>query len=271
MALPAELFGVIGFPLAQTMSPLLHNWAFERAGLAGVYMAWQIPPEKLADFFTAVRTLPIQGGNITIPHKVAAMSLLDEVSSGAGSAGAVNVFYWEQGRLCGENTDVPGFLSPIRKRSFRSALVLGAGGASRAVLTALKEMGVPDIAVTNRTAGKADALAAEFGVHHFPWTDRAHSGADLIINSTSQGMKDKDSENSPFPKEGFKGKGLAYDIIYNPLETRFLKEARDSGWDIQDGLAMFVEQARESFRIWNKGGDLPPDAAAALVKEKLAL
>ena len=271
MALPAALFGVIGYPLAQSMSPLLHNWGFTRAGIAGVYMPWRIPPERLADFFIAVRTLPIRGGNITIPHKVAAMEFLDDVSPRAGSVGAVNVFFWKGERLCGENTDVPGFLAPIRKRRFQSALVLGAGGASRAVLAGLKELGVPDIAVSNRTAGKAEALAAEFGAHHLPWQDRARSGADLVVNSTSQGMKGEDSGNSPFPKEGFTGKGLAYDIIYNPLETRFLKEAGDCGWDTQDGLAMFVEQARESFRIWHPGKDLPPDEAAVLVKEKLNL
>ena len=271
MTPPARLFGIIGHPLGHSMSPALHNWGFERAGIAAVYMAWPTPPEKLTAFFAAVRTLPIHGGNVTLPHKVASMDLLDAVSPRARSVGAVNVFYWEGDRLCGENTDVPGFLAPIKHHRFKSALVLGAGGASRAVLAGLRELGVPDIAVANRTAAKAEALAKDFGAHSLPWEDRASAGADCVINTTSQGMKGEQANDSPFPTEGFKGKGLAYDIIYNPLETRFIQEAKAAGWETQDGLTMFVEQARESFRLWNPGHDLPPEGAAALVKKCLAL
>ena len=268
---PAGLFGIIGHPLGHSLSPVLHNWGFERAGIAAVYMAWPMPPERLAAFFAAVRTLPVHGGNITLPHKVASMALLDAVSPRARSVGAVNVFYWRDNRLCGDNTDVPGFLAPIRRPRFKSALVLGAGGAARAVLAGLRELGVSDIAVTNRTAAKAEALAEDFGVRRLPWDDRALAGADCVINTTSQGMRGDQVNDSPFPKAGFKGKGLAYDIIYNPLETRFLHEAKGAGWDTRDGLAMFVEQARESFRLWNPGYDLPPEDAAAVIKKCLGL
>ena len=128
---PTALYGIIGHPLGHSLSPALHNWAFARAGLPGVYMAWPLVPESLAEFFSAVRVLPIRGGNITLPHKVEAMALLDEISPRAGRVGAVNVFYWKDGRLCGDNTDVAGFLAPLRKKRVASALVLGAGGASR--------------------------------------------------------------------------------------------------------------------------------------------
>ena len=268
---PTALYGIIGHPLGHSLSPALHNWAFARAGLPGVYMAWPLPPEKLAAFFAAVRVLPIRGGNITLPHKVAAMALLDEISPRAGRVGAVNVFYWKDGRLCGDNTDVAGFLAPLRKKRVASALVLGAGGASRAVLAGLKELEVPDIAVCNRTPGKAEALARDFGVHCLPWDDRALAGADLVVNATAQGMKGESVKDTPFPRQGFKGRGMAYDIIYNPLETRFLKEAGAAGWKTQDGLTMFVEQARESFRLWHPGRDMSFRGAAGLVKRRLAL
>lgn len=271
MLSPAALFGVVGYPLAHSMSPALHNWGFSRVGISAVYMAWPVPSEKLADFFVAVRTLPIRGGNITLPHKVASMALLDTVSTRAKSVGAVNVFFWEGGRLHGDNTDVTGFLAPIRNERFTSALVLGAGGASRAVVVGLKELGVPDIAVSNRSANKAEALAKDFGLRFVPWDNRASVGADCVINTTSVGMKGERVAESPFPQEGFTGRGLAYDIIYNPLETRFLADARAAGWKTQDGLAMFVEQARESFRLWHKGADLPAEEAAALIKQTLAL
>ncbi|MDR2489397.1 MAG: shikimate dehydrogenase [Desulfovibrio sp.] len=264
------LFGIIGHPLAHSMSPALHNWAFSRAGIAGFYMAWPLQPEKLPAFFDAARALPVRGGNITLPHKVTSMALLDGLSPRAQRVGAINTFYWDDACLCGDNTDVAGFLDPLAHRRILSALVLGAGGASRAVLAGLKELEVPDIGVSNRTAGKAETLAEEFGVHHVPWDDRTSSGADCIINATTQGMAGEGVDNTPLPARAFRGKGLAYDIVYNPLETRFLREAGVAGWDTQDGLAMFVGQARESFRLWHRDKDMPAREAAALVKRLLA-
>lgn len=264
-----RLFGIIGHPLGHSLSPALHSWGFARAGLAAVYMAWPITPDKLEDFFKAVRLLPVHGGNITLPHKVAAMPLLDALSSRATAVGAVNTFYWDKDVLRGENTDVTGFIAPIRKLSCKSALVLGAGGAARALLAGLKELGVPDIAVCNRSPAAAASLAAEFGVHCLAWQDRGRSGADMLVNATSLGMLGKTLEESPFPGDAFKGRGLAYDIVYNPLKTRFLKEAEAAGWRVQGGLDMFVEQARESFRLWTGGRDLPGEGAARLLRESL--
>ena len=265
------LFGIVGYPLAQTMSPMLHNWGFAKAHVPGVYMTWPTAPEKLADFFIAVRTLPIRGGSITLPHKVPAMSLLDKVTDRAKRVGAVNAFYWEGGTLWGENTDVTGFMAPLKGRKFKNALVLGAGGACRAVLAGLQELGVPEIFIANRTASKAEALAGDFGITRVDWEERASVGAELVVNSTSQGMKGDYVNDTAFPGEGFKGKGLAYDIVYNPMQTRFMKEAAEAGWETQGGLAMFVEQAREAFRLWTDGKDLPAEGAAELVKKGLGL
>lgn len=270
MQTPGKLFGIIGYPLAQSMSPMLHNWGFEQTGFSGVYMLWPTAPEKLEDFFKAVRTLPISGGSITLPHKVTSMPFLDKVTERAKKVGAVNAFYWEGGTLCGENTDVTGFLDPIRSRSFASALVIGAGGACRAVLAGLKELGIARIGITNRTEAKAEALAKDFDITFVPYAERASIGAELVVNSTSQGMKGDYVNETAFPKEGFKGKGLAYDIVYNPVKTRFMKEAEEAGWEVQGGLDMFVGQAREAFRLWTSG-ELPHEGATALVKKALGL
>lgn len=271
MQTPARLFGIIGYPLAQSMSPMLHNWGFEQVGESGVYLLWPVAPEKLADFFTAVRALPISGGSITLPHKVTAMPFLDRVTDRAKKVGAVNAFYWDGDTLCGENTDVTGFLDPIQNKTFKSALVIGAGGACRAVLAGLKELGIPEISITNRTESKAEALAKDFSIKAVPYADRASIGAELVVNSTSQGMKGDYVNETAFPKEGFKGKGLAYDIVYNPVKTRFMKEAEEAGWETQGGLDMFVGQAREAFRLWTGGKELPYEGATALVKKALGL
>lgn len=269
MKTPARLFGVIGCPLAQSISPMLHNWGFEQQDVSGVYMLWPVAPEKLESFFAAARTLPISGGNITLPHKVAAMPFLDRITGRAKKVGAVNVFYWEGDALCGDNTDVTGFLAPIRHRTFTSALVIGAGGACRAVLAGLKELGVPAIGIANRTESKARELARDFDVSVVPYAERALTGAELVVNATSLGMKGDAVTETAFPREGFTGRGLAYDIVYNPAKTRFLKEAGEAGWDTQGGLDMFVGQAREAFRIWTGGKELPLAGAAELVGKAL--
>ena len=181
----------------------------------------------------------------------------------------MNTFYWKDGRLLGENTDVIGFMAPLRGRKIDSALILGAGGVSRAAIVALQELGVPDIRITNRTPEKASALAEEFGIQAVPYEDRAGCGCSLVINATCLGMKGRWQDMSAFPEEGFGGRGgLAYDIVYTPEDTRFLKDARAHGWECQSGLAMFVEQARAAFRLWT-GKDMPSEGAYALVRRAL--
>lgn len=261
-----KLLGITGDPLGHSLSPVLHNWAFGETGFAGLYLAWPVPAKNLANFFLAVRTLGILGGNITIPHKVAAMNFVDKLSSVAKKIGAINTFYWRDELLCGENTDVSGFMKPIGGRNFVHALVLGAGGAARAVVAGLKELGIPKIDIANRSPAKAKILADEFGVCAIPWEERQDLNVDLIVNATSQGMQGAQADSSPYPAEAFAGRhGLVYDLVYNPLETRLLREASRAGWETQNGLRMFVEQAREAFRLWT-GVEMPLAGAEELLK-----
>lgn len=284
MLCPRELYGITGYPLGHSLSPVLHNWGFGKAGLPAVFMPWPVPPHKVQDFVNAVRTLNIRGACVTIPHKETVLPLLDRVSERALRMGAVNTLHWVEDKLCGENTDVDGFTAPLRSRFSRStaegclrcALVLGAGGAARAVVQGLKEMGVPRIVLTNRNADKAEALARHFDVEALLWEERHALGADMVVNTTPLGMQGSAEAETPFEARGFAcqqgsgaGKGLAYDLVYNPLETRFLREAHAAGWETQDGLDMFVAQGLAQFKLWT-GHALPADEARALLLEALS-
>lgn len=275
MFCPKELFGIIGYPLGHSMSPRLQNWGFEKVGHSAVFMPWPVEPGRVEDFVRALRLLNIRGACVTIPHKEAVLPLLDRVSERAHHMGAVNTLYWDDDVLCGENTDVDGFMAPLRSgpnagRAFACALVLGAGGAARAVVQGLKELGIPRIAICNRSMNKAQELARHFAVEALDWDARHELGADLVINTTPLGMLGKGVDASPFDAAAFsRGKpGLAYDIVYNPLETRFLREAKAAGWATQDGLDMFVAQGMVQFKLWT-GHDLPAHEARAVLMEAL--
>lgn len=271
VSLPEKLYGIVGHPLGHTLSPLLHNAGFDRVGWPGKYFAWPIPPDRLAAFIDAVRLLPVQGVSVTIPHKEAVLPLLDHVTPCARKVGAVNTLFWQDGALCGDNTDVPGFLVPLDDRPRpRTALVLGAGGAARGVLAALGRLGVPRIRIATRNAAKAQELAAEFGAEALAWEKRALESADMIINATPLGMRGARQDESPFPSDGFAGTGLAYDLVYNPLETRFLREARAAGWQTQDGLDMLVGQGLAQFALWT-GTQLDAAWARALLANALTV
>lgn len=257
MLIPQELYGIIGNPLGHSQSPRIHNAAFAAAGLPKVYLAWPCPPEKLAAMVECVRTLPIAGLSVTIPHKEHIIPLLDAITPAAKAVGAVNTVYWQHGALCGDNTDVAGFMAPLRGRDFSCALVLGAGGACRAVLAGLQAQKTPRIVLTNHNMAKALLLAHEFSVEVIPWEERHTIPADCVINATPLGMQGSYQEQIPYDFvaggkcwQGNAGTRLAYDLVYNPLHTRFLREAQTAGWDIQDGLDMFVAQANAQFRIW---------------------
>lgn len=270
--IPEKLYGIIGHPLGHTMSPLLHNWGFQEHGIRAVYMAWPIAPDKLKDFVNAMRLLPISGLSITIPHKEPILELLDEVSDRARSIGAVNTLYWRNDMLVGENTDVLGFMLPLREmgKKFDSALVLGAGGASRAVLAGLKELGVRDIAIANRSLENAEKLAKEFQVRVLPWEQRTKADTELLVNTTPLGMSGALQDKSPWPQKAFQANQTAYDLVYNPHTTLFLNQAREAGCVIVPGLRMFVGQAREQFGLWT-GKELNGEKASNLVSNALGL
>ncbi len=263
-----KIFGLTGHPLGHSLSPLVHNLSFALLGLDAEYRLFQTPPDLLEDFFKQARRLPISGGNITIPHKVAAMALVDITTAQANKIGAINTFYWQNGLLHGENTDISGFIRPIRQKRFTHALVLGAGGAARAVLAGLQTLQVSKITICNRNADKARMLADEFETSWLDWEKRGETGADLIINATSLGMQGQNADKSPYPRELFRGSGLAYDIVYNPINTRFMLEAAQAGWHTQNGLDMFVGQAAEAFALWT-GQTMPYAEAFEAVRNAL--
>lgn len=282
---PFKIYGVVGFPLGHSMSPRLHTTAFQLLGLPGVLVPWSLEPEKLGAFMEAFRLLEIQGACVTIPHKRAVIALADQVSDLARAAGAANLLYWREGRLWADNTDVPGFLAPLRQpagpfnpttaasldrplSAESSALILGAGGAARAVAVGLKSLGLTDIVVTDIAPAVAEDLAADFGLRACPWDGRREVRADLLVNVTPLGMLGRLEDQTPFPAQWLAGRrpGLAYDIVYSPFETRFLKEAKAAGWLTVNGLPMFLEQADHQFQAWT-GQSLPDGAKEAVWRE----
>lgn len=272
--IPQRLYGIIGHPLAQTLSPLLHNWGFARLGLPASYLAFPTPPGRLGEVMAAVRALPVSGLSVTIPHKEALLPLLDEVTDLARSVGAVNTLFWREGRLVGHNTDVEGFTAPLRVlagagASLDSALVLGAGGAARAVMAGLAELGAGRVYVANRDPDRARSLAEEWGAQAVPWQERAGVDARLVVNSTPMGMAGKAPDLSPIPPEFWRPGRIAYDLVYNPLRTLFLRQAEAGGAQTVDGLAMFAAQGAAQFRLWT-GLEPPMDEAVGILRQALS-
>jgi shikimate dehydrogenase len=264
-----RLFGVVGHPLGQSLSPVIHNFGFAAHELPWTYLAWDVPPERLPHFSVALRTLPISGVSVTIPHKLSIMPYVDRLSRTALSVGSVNTLYWREGELWGENTDLAGFLSPLlaENEGIGSALILGAGGAALACIQGLRRMGVTRIRVSARHEAKARTLAEAHDAIAVPWEHREGSEAELLINATPLGMKGKARDGLPlhptpdrFP--------LVYDLVYNPIRTKLLRSAEEAGCRVISGLSMFVNQAREQFRIWT-GLDLEEDRLVQLVQDHL--
>ncbi|MBI4805082.1 MAG: shikimate dehydrogenase [Desulfovibrio sp.] len=270
--IPERVFGIIGHPLGHTMSPLLHNWGFTRMGIKASYVAFPTPPERLEAIIQAVRTLPVSGLSVTIPHKEAVIPLLDSVSPLATQTGAVNTLVWEDHALVGHNTDVAGFVSPLLEREHipASALVLGAGGAAKAVLAGLFDIGVRNVTVANRNVERATALAAQFGAHAVGWERRHGVEAHLVVNTTPMGMAGKAQADSPLPQEYWTPGHLAYDLVYNPRETVFLRQARIAGAVTIDGLSMFAAQGAAQFKLWT-GLDLPMREVKELLASALGV
>ncbi len=264
-----KLFGIIGKPLGHSLSPKLHNWAFAELRQHAFFEAWPIDSAHLEDFITAMHTLRIRGLCVTIPHKQAIIPFLDEVSPRAKSIGAVNTLYWQGDKLCGENTDVDGFKLPLMgRKKAKKALVFGAGGAARAVIVGLQELGVDEIYISNRDNEKATKLAHEFAVQNLEWEAWDGLEAEWLINTTPLGMKGAYEGQSPYVfKEGHKDI-LAYDIVYNPLKTKFLHDAEIAGCSIQDGLDMFVGQALSQMQLW-MGKAVEPDSAREFLLKTL--
>ena len=285
--LPQRLYGVVGHPVAQSLSPVLHNWGFSHLGIPGVYMAWDKSALELPAFVEAVRSLPIHGASVTIPGKEAVLALADKLTPAARKIGAANTLYWEGRELVGTNTDMDGFLYPLDGKRPPAALVLGAGGAARAVLAGLMELGVEKIYLAARSTARIAQLQADFPCTPVPWEERAEAlqgmGPGLVVNVTPLGMYGETRGESAMPenawpdirncgKEGGPEEGsfghVAYDVVYNPRETVFLQQARSRGWETIDGLKFFVAQGVSQFRLWT-GQGLPFAQAMRVAEEAL--
>lgn len=276
--IPGRIYGVVGCPAGQSLSPALHNWAFSRAGHDGAYFAFEKRPPELPDFFRAVRSLPLAGLSVTIPHKENAAALVDVCDEDALAAGAVNTVYRREGRLFGGNTDIAGFAAPLRALGRplpETALLLGAGGACRAALAALRSLGVPRIIVAARAPAKAAFLNPPPGgvpPEIIPWETRegtlATLDSALVVNLTPLGMRGGLEGESPLGERAFArlrgGDVIVYDAVYTPQRTLFLRLAGRHGLVCLDGLGFFLAQAAGQFRLWT-GLEFPPEEEARAV------
>lgn len=252
------LAGVIGCPVGHSRSPRLHGAWLREYELAGHYVPLHVEPDDLERVLRAMPAMGFVGANVTIPHKEAALALADYVTPEARAIGAANTLQFIDGRIEADNTDGYGFMAnlrdaaPVWDATSGPALVLGAGGAARAVLVALAAAGVPEIRLTNRTRSRADGLAAELAapIVIVDWADRAAAadGAALVVNTTSLGMQGQPSLD--FPVSALRAHMAVTDLVYTPLETNLLRDARAQGCTVVDGLGMLLHQAVPGFQRW---------------------
>lgn len=250
---------VAGYPIRHSRSPLIHGYWLRQLGLPGSYGPLAIAPEEFADFISSLKDGGSRycGGNVTIPHKEAAYAFADRRDDRCQELGAANTLYLSEGELHATNTDGYGFARNLDDRHpgwdrARKAVVLGAGGASRAVIQALRDRGFTEINVVNRTVDRAKELADRFGAaiapHPLDALDEVMQGAEFFVNTTSLGM---DGEAAPqIQFAGLASGALVTDIVYVPLMTPFLAQAEAAGFATVDGLGMLLHQAVPGFARW---------------------
>ena len=281
--MPIYHLGLIGYPVSHSLSPKIQNAALKACGLEGDYSLFPVHPDDLQglkDLLARVRSGEIAGLNVTIPHKQNVIPLLDKLTTAAQSIGAVNVIYMKDGKLIGDNTDAQGFLNDLKKFiaespspsgrgagvKEKSALILGAGGSARSVLFALHHDGWK-VTIAARRLEQAQQLASQFesinaielNFPTFQPFDRLRatpSNFDLIINTTPLGMT-PNIDTSPIPEDvRFPKDTMIYDLVYNPRETKLVRDARAQGLHATNGLGMLIEQATLGFELWT-GRKLP--------------
>lgn len=262
--------GILGWPVEHSLSPAMQNAALQKAGLDYVYVALPVQPKHLGDAVAGLRHMGFAGWNVTIPHKSEILPLLDDVHEDARVIGAVNTVVRSGEKLIGYNTDVAGFLAGLKAAGCTAegkyAVMLGAGGAARAVLWGLCKSKVSDIVVGVRNPQKAQALADDFReygrISVFHWANdvfaEALSQAELLINTTPIGMYPKVDDMPPVELKRLPKSALVYDIIYTPEKTKLLQEAERLGHSIVNGEPMLVGQGAEAFRLWT---GVQPDEA----------
>lgn len=269
----SKLAGVCGWPIHHSLSPILHNYWLRESGIKGAYIPFMVKPWEARKAFSTLPRTNIAGVNVTLPLKGEAFLAADEHSEDALRIGAANCLYVKNGKIVAHNTDLEGFSAPLIEHRNRDdltqicALVVGAGGAAKAVIAALLGLGVPEIILINRTDSKAEALVAEAGLPSFytiAWSNRSDAvkRADLIVNASAAGM-------SGFPAldldlTASRPTALIYDLIYTPELTPLLKQAEALGLETLGGMEMLIGQAKPSFELFYRSPVPEGDAAAVL-------
>jgi len=254
----AALAGVIGWPISHSRSPRLHGFWLKAYGIDGAYVPLAVAPEKLESAVLGLRDAGFRGLNVTIPHKEAVMALCDQIDETARRIGAVNTLVFDGDAIHGSNSDAFGFIENLKEavpsHDFTTApgLLLGAGGAAKAVAVALLDAGLPELLICNRSPERAERLAADLGTRAKPlaWAQRAEAlaGVGLLVNSTSLGMTGHPPLDLPLDQ--LSAGALVTDLVYTPLETGLLAAARARGCATVDGLGMLLHQARPGFQAW---------------------
>ena len=263
----SKAFAVIGDPIDHSLSPNIHSAAFRELDLDCSYIAYRIPKDELKDGIEGLKKIQIRGFNITIPHKVEMMKYVDKLDKSCSLIGAVNTVENNDGVLKGYNTDMDGFLDPFKKKEIPikdcKVLLLGAGGAARAIVAGFAKEKAGSITIANRTIQKAEELAEfskKIGLDATPIEigdvgDSANN-YDIIVNATSVGLK---NEESPISLDSLKENTVVYDIVYMPMNTDFIKKAKEKGAKIIFGYEMLLGQAVRAFEIWH-GMEAPYNA-----------
>lgn len=276
MSSVTKLAGVCGWPIHHSLSPVLHNFWLKELGLPGAYVHFAVRPDEALRAFKSLKATSISGVNVTQPLKQLAFEAADEQTPDASKLGVANCLYKRDGKLIAHNTDLEGFAAPLIKAmgakalSEKPALIIGTGGASRAVIGALLALNVPEIRITGRTDSKAEDLVNMVNVPSFyavPWQHRnvAVASSGLVINATSGGMKGKPQLNIDISKA--EPGTFVYDLIYTPRHTKLLRKAKKVGCETLGGLEMLIAQARPSFKLfYGVNPPAEPDPSEMLFK-----
>jgi shikimate dehydrogenase len=277
-----KLVGLIGYPIKHSLSPAMHNSAFAALNLNWCYVPLSVPPELLGEAVAGLRALGFVGANVTVPHKEAVISHLDDVTPQAQAIGAVNTIVVREGKSIGYNTDWQGFLTALSEGGFdpqdKRVVVLGAGGAARAVVYALAQAGA-QVTILNRTPARAQALVQDltplfpslFFLSLSPQTLKEQTAeAHLLVNATPVGMW-PEVDQSPWPEDlAFPGHLTVFDLVYNPRQTKLLRQAGAAGAKVIGGLGMLVHQGAAAFELWT-GEKAPVETMYEAASEALVL
>ncbi len=256
-----RVVGLLGWPVEHSMSPAMHNAAFRETMLDYTYVPFAVKPDDLQQAVAAIRALNLAGANVTIPHKVAVMQYLDDIDEGARRIGAVNTIVNVQGRLIGYNTDGMGFIRSLKEQAVvitdAKVVLLGAGGAARAVVDALLSAKAEFVTIAARSGVKASDLASHYvksSVSGMDWCSEEFNqklaDCNIIINATPLGMAPHSEEMPPVIWSSLAPNAVVCDLIYNPLTTRFLQQAKERGHKIVTGEGMLAGQGALAFQIW---------------------